>query len=130
MHHFVYRLIVGQTKDGRWLQFAQNRPHLFEAFMRALGLEWMLTDPKWKGIPMLEDEQHRVELLERMLAGVRDRTLAEWQEVFEADRERVRRNCSAAGPTCWSTRSSVRRSGRGDDDPERARSASPARSSA
>jgi crotonobetainyl-CoA:carnitine CoA-transferase CaiB-like acyl-CoA transferase len=87
MHHFVFRLLVGQTKDGRWLQFAQNRPHLFEAFLRALGLDWMLTDPKWKGIPVLEDEQLRVELLQRMLAGVRERTLGEWQEVFEEDRD-------------------------------------------
>ena len=87
MHHFVYRLLVGQTKDGRWLQFAQNRPHLFEAFMRALDLEWMLTDPKWKGIPILEDEELRVELLQTMLAGVRDRTLADWQDVFDRDHD-------------------------------------------
>jgi crotonobetainyl-CoA:carnitine CoA-transferase CaiB-like acyl-CoA transferase len=87
MHHFIYRLLVGQTTDGRWLQFAQNRPHLFEAFMRALGLEWMLTDPRWKGIPILEDEELRVELLQVMLAGVRDRTLAEWQDVFDRDHD-------------------------------------------
>ena len=87
MHHFVYRLLVGQTNDGRWLQFAQNRPHLFEAFMRALDLEWMLTDPKWKGIPILEDEELRVELLQTMLAGVRDRTLEEWQDVFDRDHD-------------------------------------------
>jgi crotonobetainyl-CoA:carnitine CoA-transferase CaiB-like acyl-CoA transferase len=86
LHHFTYRLLVGQTKDGRWLQFAQNRPRLFEAFLRTLDLDWMLTEPKWKGIPILEDEGLRIELLERMLAGVRDRTLAEWQDVFEADR--------------------------------------------
>ena len=86
-HHFLYRLLVAQTKDGRWLQFAQNRPHLFEAFMRALGLDWMLTDPKWSGIPVLEDAAQREELLLRMLDGVRDRTLSDWQEVFEADRD-------------------------------------------
>ncbi len=86
-HHFVFRLLVGQTKDGRWLQFAQNRPHLFESFMRVLDLDWMLTDPKWEGIPILEDEAQREELLHRMLEGVRDRTLAEWQAVFEADHD-------------------------------------------
>ncbi len=87
MHHFVYRLLVGQTKDGRWLQFAQNRPHLFDSFMRALGLDWMLVDPAWKGIPILEDPSQREELLHRMLQGVRDLTLAEWQLIFEADRD-------------------------------------------
>jgi len=86
-HHFVFRLLVGQTKDGRWLQFAQNRPHLFESFMRVLGLDWMLTDPKWEGIPILEDEAQREELMARMLEGVRDRTLAEWQAVFDADHD-------------------------------------------
>jgi crotonobetainyl-CoA:carnitine CoA-transferase CaiB-like acyl-CoA transferase len=86
-HHFLFRLLVAQTKDGRWLQFAQNRPHLFEAFMRALGLEWMLTDPKWEGIPMLEDAEQRAELLHRMLAGVSDRTLGEWQDIFEEHRD-------------------------------------------
>ncbi len=86
-HHFVYRLLVGQTKDGRWLQFAQNRPHLFESLLRALDLDWMLTDPKWKGIPILEDAAQREELLHRMLDGVRGRSLAEWQVVFETDRD-------------------------------------------
>ena len=71
-HHFTYRLLVAQTKDGRWLQFAQNRPHLFESFLRALGLDWMLTDPAWKGIPVLEDDAQRAELLRLMLDGVRD----------------------------------------------------------
>ena len=42
---FPYMLLNPLTKDGRWLQFAQVRPHLFVALMRALGLEWMLTDP-------------------------------------------------------------------------------------
>ncbi len=85
-HHFLFRLLVAQTKDGHWLQFAQNRPHLFEAHLRSLGLDWMLTDPKWQGIPMLEDESLRAELFERMLSGVRERTLAEWQEMFDNDR--------------------------------------------
>ncbi len=85
MHHFIFRLLVAQTKDGRWLQFAQNRPHLFDSFLGALGLDWMLSDPKWKGIPMLESEELRVELFNRLLAGVRDRTMAEWQQVFDDD---------------------------------------------
>lgn len=87
MSHFVFRLLVGQTKDGQWLQFAQNRPRLFEAFLRSLGLGWMLTDPKWKGIPILEDDDLRLELWERMLGAVRERSLDEWQEVFAGDRD-------------------------------------------
>jgi crotonobetainyl-CoA:carnitine CoA-transferase CaiB-like acyl-CoA transferase len=85
MSHFVFRLLVGQTQDGQWLQFAQNRPRLFEAFLHSLGLGWMLTDPRWKGIPILEDDDLRLELWERMLSAVKERTLQEWQEVFAAD---------------------------------------------
>ena len=87
MSHFIFRLLVGQTKDGSWLQFAQNRPRLFEAFMKALGLNWMLTDPEWKGIPLLEDDDKRSELWERMLMAVRERSLDEWRDVFAADHD-------------------------------------------
>jgi crotonobetainyl-CoA:carnitine CoA-transferase CaiB-like acyl-CoA transferase len=87
MHHFMFRLLVAQTKDGRWLQFAQNRPHLFDTFLKVLGLDWMLSDPKWKGIPILESEELRLELLNRLLAGVRDRTMAEWEQVFDEDHD-------------------------------------------
>jgi crotonobetainyl-CoA:carnitine CoA-transferase CaiB-like acyl-CoA transferase len=87
MSHFVFRLLVGQTKDGQWLQFAQNRPRLFEAFLHSLGLGWMLTDPRWKGIPVLEDDDLRLELWETLLTAVRERSLPEWEEVFAADHD-------------------------------------------
>jgi crotonobetainyl-CoA:carnitine CoA-transferase CaiB-like acyl-CoA transferase len=83
----TFTLLVSQTEDGRWLQFAQNLPWLFEAFMRALGLESMLTDPAWKGLPALDDEQQRVELWRRMLTASKEKTLAEWEEVFAADHD-------------------------------------------
>ena len=41
----VFRLMVGLSADGRWLQFSQTSERLWIAFLRALGLEWMLTDP-------------------------------------------------------------------------------------
>src|SRR5438067_1809116 len=52
MSPVVYMLLVGLTKDGRWLQFAQVAPHLFLALMKALELDWMFTDPEWQGIPL------------------------------------------------------------------------------
>jgi crotonobetainyl-CoA:carnitine CoA-transferase CaiB-like acyl-CoA transferase len=82
---FVYMLMVALTKDGRWLQFSQVQPHLYRAFMNKLDLEWMFDDPKWAGIPVLESEELRVELWETMLERVQSFTLAEWQEMFEAD---------------------------------------------
>ncbi|MHB8463913.1 MAG: CaiB/BaiF CoA transferase family protein [Acidimicrobiales bacterium] len=81
----VYMLLVGLTKDGRWLQFAQVAPRLFVALMKALDLDWMFTDPEWQGIPLFEDARRRGALLDRMHEAVARKTLAEWQAVFEAD---------------------------------------------
>ncbi len=82
---FPYMLLNPLTKDGRWLQFAQVRPHLFVALMRALGLEWMLTDPHWAGIPVFEDAERRLGLWEKMLEAAGAKTLAEWEAIFDVD---------------------------------------------
>ncbi|HLX87353.1 MAG TPA: CoA transferase, partial [Acidimicrobiales bacterium] len=81
----MYMLLICLTKDGRWLQFAQVAPHLYAAFMKALGLDWMFGDPEWKGLPVFDDEERRVELWVRMLEAAGTKTLAEWEAVFEAD---------------------------------------------
>ena len=81
----VFMLLAGLTSDGRWLQFAQVAPRLFLAFMKALGLESMFGDPEWKGLPLLEDPDRRLELWTRMLEAVRAKSLAEWEAVFAAD---------------------------------------------
>ena len=59
----AYRLMVGLSKDGRWLQFSQTSERLWVAFMRSLGLEWMLTDPKWKDATTSDDIDVRQEIL-------------------------------------------------------------------
>jgi crotonobetainyl-CoA:carnitine CoA-transferase CaiB-like acyl-CoA transferase len=85
MSPVVYMLLVGVTSDGHWLQFAQVAPHLFLALMKALGLSWMFTDPDWQGIPLFDDPKRRSELLFRMQAAVAEKSLAEWQAIFESD---------------------------------------------
>jgi crotonobetainyl-CoA:carnitine CoA-transferase CaiB-like acyl-CoA transferase len=82
MSPLVHMLLVAMTRDGHWLQFAAAAPHLFAALLKALGLEWMLTDPAWKGIPVFEDGERRLALFEAMQASVAERTLAEWESVF------------------------------------------------
>jgi crotonobetainyl-CoA:carnitine CoA-transferase CaiB-like acyl-CoA transferase len=79
---FAFRLLVCLTRDGRWLQFSQTSPHLFAEFMRVLGLDWMWSDPEWKTAPEFDDEPKRERFWERMLAAARERTVAEWDEVF------------------------------------------------
>jgi crotonobetainyl-CoA:carnitine CoA-transferase CaiB-like acyl-CoA transferase len=80
-----FRLLVALSADGRWLQFSQTTPRLFEAFMRALGLEWMFDDPKWKTVPDFDDVDQRMEYYEMLLAAVRSKTAAEWQVVFDRE---------------------------------------------
>ena len=82
---FAFRLLIGLTRDGHWLQFSQTQPHLFEAFMRALGLDWMASDPEWETAPEFAEEEQRERFWEIMLEAVRSKTLAEWQEVFAAE---------------------------------------------
>lgn len=78
-----FRLLVALSADGRWLQFSQTTPRLFEAFMRVLGLDWMFDDPKWKTVPDFDDVEQRHEYYELLLAAVRSRTAGEWQRVFD-----------------------------------------------
>ncbi|WP_202124776.1 CaiB/BaiF CoA transferase family protein [Actinomadura physcomitrii] len=81
----VYPLLIAPTKDGHWLQFAQTAPRLFAAMLKEFGLTEMLADPKWKGLPVLETQELRTELWEIMIRKVQERTLAEWQQVFDTN---------------------------------------------
>jgi len=81
----IYPLLVAQTKDGHWLQFAQTEPRLFFAMMTEFGLAHVFADPYWQGLPIFEDVERRVELRDIMLEKVRERTLAEWQHVFDTN---------------------------------------------
>ncbi|MFF7476725.1 CoA transferase [Streptomyces sp. NPDC008092] len=83
----VYPLLVARTKDGHWLQFAQLGPRLFAAFLVELGLAQLLKEPKWTGYPDLWTQELRTEFWEILLRRVGDRTLAEWQQVFERNRD-------------------------------------------
>jgi crotonobetainyl-CoA:carnitine CoA-transferase CaiB-like acyl-CoA transferase len=78
-------VLVALTADGRWLQFSQIRPHLFRAFIKALGYEWMYDDPKWSTLPAFDDAEKRSEFWNLLLEGVRQKTRAQWQEIFDAD---------------------------------------------
>lgn len=81
----MYALLVAATKDGTWLQFAHTAPRLMKAWLDELGLSADLDDEKWAGFPDLPDPDLRFEWWTRMLAEVGDRTLADWEAVFEAN---------------------------------------------
>jgi crotonobetainyl-CoA:carnitine CoA-transferase CaiB-like acyl-CoA transferase len=75
-----YGLLQGLTKDGRWLQFSQASPKLFKAFLVATGLD----DPEWNDAWESEDLDRREAFWDRLLGAVRSRTVAEWQQLFDA----------------------------------------------
>jgi crotonobetainyl-CoA:carnitine CoA-transferase CaiB-like acyl-CoA transferase len=79
----IYPLLTAPTSDGTWLQFAQTEPRLFKAMLDELGLGSVFTDPKWAGLPVLPTQELRTEFWEIMLDRVSQRTMAEWQQVFE-----------------------------------------------
>jgi crotonobetainyl-CoA:carnitine CoA-transferase CaiB-like acyl-CoA transferase len=80
-----FRLLVGLSKDGRWMQFSQTTERLWQAFLRVTGLDEVLADPKFKDAPISEDPDVRVAFWEKALAIVRDRTYDEWLRVFDED---------------------------------------------
>lgn len=75
---------VARTKDGVWIQFAQNGPALFADFLRVLGLDGEIdyldamspaADPALK--------RHHRDLVQ---AKIRAKTWAEWQAIFAEER--------------------------------------------
>src|SRR5437868_2722194 len=81
----IYPLLIAPTKDGHWLQFAQVEPRLFVGMLQEFGLMPLMADPKWKGLPVLETQELRTELWEIMINKVGERTLEEWQHVFDTN---------------------------------------------
>ncbi|HXL63218.1 MAG TPA: CoA transferase, partial [Mycobacterium sp.] len=85
--YLIYALLVAPTKDGRWLQFAQVSPRLIGAWLTELGLMGEIANPKWQGFPMLPTPELRTEWWDLMLERVRARTLAEWQQAMEDNKD-------------------------------------------
>ncbi len=74
-----------RTKDGRWLQLGNLLPHLFANFLRAVGLDDVLTDPVYEGPPARWARDDREALRDRILEAMQTRPRDEWTERFVAD---------------------------------------------
>ncbi|MEM7218589.1 MAG: CoA transferase [Pseudomonadota bacterium] len=74
-----------QAADGRWLQFGNLLPHLFDNFLLVTELIDIVADPEWQpaqlALPPAKQEAFR----ERMLARVQERTAADWQAAMIAN---------------------------------------------
>jgi crotonobetainyl-CoA:carnitine CoA-transferase CaiB-like acyl-CoA transferase len=82
-----FMLLIGLTKDGRWLQFSQVQLHLYQAMLKVFGLDWMMADDEWKQAVFAADPDKTEEFWERLLEAVQCRTLEEWQAIFEKDHD-------------------------------------------
>jgi crotonobetainyl-CoA:carnitine CoA-transferase CaiB-like acyl-CoA transferase len=87
MSPLLFMLLIALTKDGRWIQFSQVQLHLYLAMLKALGLAHLLEDEEWKGGVWATDPAKAVPFWNKLIEGARERTLAEWQAVFEADHD-------------------------------------------
>jgi len=75
-----------RTKDGRWLQHANNRqgPRLLPAHLRAIGLGWVLEDERFKNIYNLAEENREI-LRELILERMQEKTIDEWMDIYVED---------------------------------------------
>jgi crotonobetainyl-CoA:carnitine CoA-transferase CaiB-like acyl-CoA transferase len=73
-----------RTKDGYWLQHANLMDRLFRAYLKAVGLGWVLEEDLFKRAPILKHDA-REALRELMLNKMQERTLEEWMQVYVED---------------------------------------------
>ena len=79
--------LTAVTKDGVWLQFANFVGHTYMAQMNALGLTHLYSDPRFSNLPALDDPADAEAVWEVVLERVREKTWAEWQPIFDAERD-------------------------------------------
>ncbi|MEX2158661.1 MAG: CoA transferase [Dehalococcoidia bacterium] len=71
------------TKDGVWLQFANTADHLWLAQMKALGLVDLYGEERFAKMPSVANERDSEDLWAIVLERVREKTYAEWAQVFD-----------------------------------------------
>ncbi len=74
-----------QAGDGRWLQFGNLLPHLFENFLIATDLVDVLADPEFDAAQIKLPEEKQEAFRERMLRRIQSRPAADWLADFVAN---------------------------------------------
>lgn len=75
---------VARTRDGVWIQFAQNGPALFGDFLRVLGLDGEIN--YLDAMTPVADSSIKRGHRDRVQAKIAEKTWAEWQELFADER--------------------------------------------
>jgi crotonobetainyl-CoA:carnitine CoA-transferase CaiB-like acyl-CoA transferase len=73
------------SKDGVWLQLANTADHLWLAQMQALGLVELYGEARFAKMPSVANESDSEDLWRIVLERVREKTYAEWRELFDAN---------------------------------------------
>lgn len=77
--------MTAPTKDGRFIQMCSRQPHLFRNWLVAMGLEALLDAPDLAHMPdLFPSEERLAEVVARIEARMRERTLDEWMTIFSA----------------------------------------------
>ena len=74
-----------QAADGRWLQFGNLLPHLFDNFLLASDLVEVLADPDFDAAQMRLSEPKQEAFRDRMLARFQEQSARSWMDTFMAD---------------------------------------------
>jgi crotonobetainyl-CoA:carnitine CoA-transferase CaiB-like acyl-CoA transferase len=80
----MLQYIPVRTRDGRWLQHANLMDRLFRAYLKAVGLGWVLEEELFKDAPVMTHES-REALRELILTKMQERTLDQWMDIYMAD---------------------------------------------
>jgi len=74
-----------ETKDGRWIMHAHVQVPLFKAWITAIGFDWIWDDPRFAKAPQFTDDADRITLNELIMARMKEKTAAEWMEIYVAN---------------------------------------------
>ena len=69
-----------QAGDGRWIQFGNLLPHLFDNFLMVTGLTDLLTDADWDPAQLCLPVNKQEAFRQRMLARIQERPARDWIE--------------------------------------------------
>jgi crotonobetainyl-CoA:carnitine CoA-transferase CaiB-like acyl-CoA transferase len=82
-YHAIPSQLCTQCKDGRWIMHSHAQFGLFRSWIKTIGFEWIWDDPRFRGAPSsFASDEHRVVLNLAILARMKEKTAAEWIELY------------------------------------------------
>jgi crotonobetainyl-CoA:carnitine CoA-transferase CaiB-like acyl-CoA transferase len=74
--------MAAECKDGRRIIHMLFERNFFPSWVSVLGMEWIWDDERFKGAPRSLDPDARDELAELLAARMKEKTAAEWMELY------------------------------------------------